>query len=140
MIQDEHILYYIDDKWQDRESVRFYHENGRTVDLLKLIRPWTPACSTIWRNITTQSSSKIFGVGGLPSYESGDFYSSIEKWISMGKVVVMTTQVTREGSNMSVYEVGQRSKTPLGLIESYRFDTGGHRDKAHVDPRPDERS
>ena len=53
-----------------------------------------------------------FGVGGLPSYESGDFYSSIEKWISMGKVIVMTTQVTQEGSNMSVYEVGQKIKTP----------------------------
>ena len=60
-----------------------------------------------------------FGVGGLPSYESGDFYSSIEKWISMGKVVVMTTQVTQEGSNMSVYEVGQKIKNAFGLIESY---------------------
>ena len=60
-----------------------------------------------------------FGVGGLPSYESGDFYSSIEKWISMGKTVVMTTQVTQEGSNMSVYEVGQKIKNAFGLIESY---------------------
>ena len=60
-----------------------------------------------------------FGVGGLPSYESGDFYSSIEKWISMGKIVVMTTQVTQEGSNMSVYEVGQKIKNAFGLIESY---------------------
>ena len=60
-----------------------------------------------------------FGVGGLPSYESGDFYSSIEKWISMGKVIVMTTQVTQEGSNMSVYEVGQKIKNAFGLIESY---------------------
>ncbi len=30
----------------------------------------------------------------------------------MGKVIVMTTQVTQEGSNMSVYEVGQKIKTP----------------------------
>ena len=60
-----------------------------------------------------------FGVGGLPSYDSGDFYSSIEKWISMGKVVVMTTQVTNEGSNMSVYEVGKNIKKEFGLLESY---------------------
>lgn len=37
MIQDEHILYYIYDKWQDRESVRFYHEMDSQVSLLKLI-------------------------------------------------------------------------------------------------------
>ena len=37
----------------------------------------------------------------------------------MGKVVVMTTQVTQEGSNMSVYEVGQKIKNAFGLIESY---------------------
>ena len=37
VIQDEHILYYIDDKWQDRESVRFYHEMDSQVSLLKLI-------------------------------------------------------------------------------------------------------
>ena len=38
---------------------------------------------------------------------------------TMGKVVVMTTQVTQEGSNMSVYEVGQKIKNAFGLIESY---------------------
>ena len=31
----------------------------------------------------------------------------------------MTTQVTQEGSNMSVYEVGQKAKNAFGLIESY---------------------
>ena len=31
----------------------------------------------------------------------------------------MTTQVTQEGSNMSVYEVGQKNKNTFGLIESY---------------------
>ena len=60
-----------------------------------------------------------FGVGGLPSYESGDFYHSIEKMTQAGKIVVMTTQVTQEGSNMSVYEVGQKIKNAFGLIESY---------------------
>ena len=60
-----------------------------------------------------------FGVGGLPSYESGDFHNAIERWTSLGKVVVMTTQVTNEGSNMSVYEVGRSIKLQFGLLESY---------------------
>lgn len=31
----------------------------------------------------------------------------------------MTTQVTNEGSNMSVYEVGRSIKQELGLLEAY---------------------
>lgn len=119
MIQDEHILYYIDDKWQDRESVRFYHEMDSQVSLLKLIPSMDSSLLDYMAEHYDAVVIESFGVGGLPSYESGDFYSSIEKWISMGKTVVMTTQVTQEGSNMSVYEVGQKIKNAFGLIESY---------------------
>ena len=31
----------------------------------------------------------------------------------------MTTQVTNEGSNMSIYEVGRNIKNEFGLLESY---------------------
>ena len=60
-----------------------------------------------------------FGVGGLPSCENWDFCSAIEKWVVLGKTVVMTTQVTNEGSNMSVYEVGHTIKQEFGLLEAY---------------------
>ena len=60
-----------------------------------------------------------FGVGGLPSYKSGDFRQSISRWIGLGKTVVMTTQVTNEGSNMSIYEVGKNIKEEFGLLEAY---------------------
>lgn len=60
-----------------------------------------------------------FGVGGLPSYRSGDFYKAIAHWTDLGKTVVMTTQVPREGSNMTVYEVGRSVKKDFGLIEAY---------------------
>ena len=89
VIQDEHILYYIDDKWQDRESVRFYHEMDSQVSLLKLIPSMDSSLLDYMAEHYDAVVIESFGVGGLPSYESGDFYSSIEKWISMGKVVVM---------------------------------------------------
>ena len=38
-----------------------------------------------------------FGVGGIPTYDSGDFHKSIEDLVRTGKTVVMTTQVTNEG-------------------------------------------
>ncbi len=119
VIQEEHILFYIDDKWQDKETVRFYHDLDSHVALLKLI----PSMGSSVLDYLAEHHDAVviesFGVGGLPSYDSGDFYSSIEKWISQGKVIVMTTQVTQEGSNMSVYEVGQKIKNAFGLIESY---------------------
>ena len=119
VIQEEHILFYIDDKWQDKETVRFYHDLDSRVALLKLI----PSMGSSVLDYLAEHHDAVviesFGVGGLPSYDSGDFYSSIEKWISQGKVIVMSTQVTHEGSNMSVYEVGQKIKNAFGLIESY---------------------
>ena len=119
VIQEEHILFYIDDKWQDRESVRFYHELDNRVALLKLIPSLDSSLLDYMAEHYDAVVIESFGVGGLPSYDSGDFYSSIARWIEMGKTVVMTTQVTQEGSNMSVYEVGQKIKNAFGLIESY---------------------
>ena len=43
----------------------------------------------------------------------------IDKLIADGKIVVMTTQVMYEGSDMEVYEVGHVAKERYGLIESY---------------------
>ena len=60
-----------------------------------------------------------FGVGGIPARETGDFHSAIERLVRSGKTLVMTTQVTNEGSNMSVYEVGKKIKREFGLLEAY---------------------
>ena len=119
VIQDETILFYIDDKWQDRESVRFYHKLNSNVALLKLIPSMDPSGFEYLAEHNDAVIIESFGVGGLPSYDNADFYSSIEKYVAQGKIVVMTTQVTQEGSNMSVYEVGQKAKNAFGLIESY---------------------
>ena len=60
-----------------------------------------------------------FGVGGLPSVKPYDFLHAAERWIQRGKVIVMATQVTEEGSDMSRYEVGQRIKCEYDLLESF---------------------
>ena len=48
-----------------------------------------------------------FGVGGLPHYENDNFIDAIAHWIEAGKPVCMATQVTHEGSDMEVYQVGK---------------------------------
>jgi hypothetical protein len=62
-----------------------------------------------------------FGVGGLP--EAGGFYESVCKWMEKGRTVVLTTQVQNEGSDLTVYQVGQRLKTTLGVLEAYDMTT-----------------
>ena len=60
-----------------------------------------------------------FGVGGIPQSLMDTFYQQMEHWISKGKIVVMATQVENEGSDMAVYEVGQRIKEDFQLMEAY---------------------
>ncbi len=119
VIQDETILFYIDDKWHDREPVRFYHKLNSKVAILKLIPSMNSSVLDYLAEHNDAVIIESFGVGGFPNYEGCDFYGSIEKWVSQGKIIVMTTQVTQEGSNMSVYEVGQKIKNDFGLVESY---------------------
>lgn len=60
-----------------------------------------------------------FGVGGLPCYGDESFFRAVRDWVQSGRVIVMTTQVPHEGSDMEVYQVGHRAKRELGLIEAY---------------------
>lgn len=118
-IQDEHIIYYLDDKGLLSEPVIFYHKLDSHITLLKLIPSMD---ATVLEYMAEHYDAVIiesFGVGGLPSYESGDYYPVMKKWVSLGKVVVMATQVTNEGSNMSIYEVGHSLKKEFGLLEAY---------------------
>ena len=119
IIQDEHIIFYLDDKKQQKDKVRFYDQLNPNVALLKLIPSMNSAVLDYMAEHYDAVIIESFGVGGLPSYDTGDYRKAIEKWISMGKAVVMTTQVTNEGSNMSVYEVGNKIKTEFGLLEAY---------------------
>ena len=62
-----------------------------------------------------------FGVGGLPGGESGPLAQAMEEWLNAGKTIVMMTQVPYEGSDMSVYQVGQQVKARFQLMESYNM-------------------
>ena len=118
-IQEDHVIFYLDDKDQKERHVRFSLTMNSNVGLLKLI----PSMDAGLLNYMAEHYDGViiesFGVGGLPSYESGDFRQAIDKWTSMGKTVIMTTQVTNEGSNMSIYEVGKKMKRDFGLLEAY---------------------
>lgn len=59
-----------------------------------------------------------FGVGGMPQYLVDDFIKLMKDYEDNEKLVVLTTQVTYEGSNIDVYEVGQRIKEHIPVLEA----------------------
>ena len=117
-IQEAPILFYLDDTPEDA-PVTFYHEMSSGGVLLKLIPSMDASLLDYMAEHYDAVIVESFGVGGLPSYDSGDYYRAVGRWTALGKTVVMTTQVTNEGSNMSVYEVGKNIKQEFGLLESY---------------------
>ena len=121
IIRNHRLVYYI------REEVtgapKFYDAMDQGVFVLKLVPGTTAGIFDALRAHCSALVIESFGVGGLPQYGDTDFYEAVRAWISSGKMLVMTTQVPFEGSDMEVYQVGQRVKKELGLIEAYGMTT-----------------
>ncbi len=118
VIQDGMVIRYMPTT-PHKYRVRFYHGMKNSIYVLKLIPGMkSDILSYIFKDydcIVIES----FGVGGMPQSIVHEFYEQMEEWKEKGKLVVMTTQVVNEGSNMTVYEVGQKVKQDFDLIESY---------------------
>lgn len=117
-IQDGRIIRYIP-YLPMRKPVRFQEKLSDSVCVLKLIPGTRPELlSYLFENydcIVIES----FGVGGIPDKLLDTFYKEMEKWEKSGKFLVMATQVVNEGSNMEIYQVGQKVKKDFQLIEAY---------------------
>lgn len=118
VIQDKKIIRFIPQQPFSAPVTFSYHLNDSIV-VLKLIPGTKPELvEYLFRNYDCLVIES-FGVGGIPQSLMDIFYREMEKWISKGKLVVMATQVANEGSNMEVYEVGQRIKEDFHLMEAY---------------------
>ena len=118
VIQDQKVIRYIPSIPYMRK-VRFYHEMTNSVYVLKLIPGMTPDVLPYLFEHYDCIVIESFGVGGLPESVVDGFYEEMESFREKGKLVVMTTQVANEGSNMTVYEVGKKVKQDFNLLEAY---------------------
>ena len=101
--------------------VLFFDKLNMNVGLLKLA-PGTQ--SEVVKFMVDNHDGLIiesFGVGGLPEYS--DFYNIIRDAADSGKVIIMTTQVPNEGSDLTVYHVGGHLKNTVRLLEAYDMTT-----------------
>ena len=117
VVQDGRLIPYIQPA-AGKEPV-FYEALNTRVSLVKLIPGITPTYLSFALLESDAVIVESYGVGGIPSGDQGSFYGLIRSACSQGKVVAMTTQVQNEGSDLSVYNVGHRLKSDLGVLESY---------------------
>lgn len=119
VIRDGRVVFYIDDKERIGESVTFYHELNDRILLLKLVPGMDGSVMNRLFPCYDGVIIESFGVGGFPEYGEIPFYQEIRRWTGSGKMVLMATQVTHEGSDMEVYQVGKVIKEEFRLMEAY---------------------
>lgn len=119
VIRDGRIVFYIEDKDKVVQPVRFYHQLNERVLLLKLAPGMDGAVLNRLFAYYDGVIIEAFGVGGFPEYGENPFFAEIRRWTDAGKIVMMATQVTHEGSDMGVYQVGRVIKENCNLMEAY---------------------
>lgn len=102
-------------------EVRFYDSIDPNVGVVKFVPGMKKDVLRYFIDAHDGIVVESFGVGGLPEYS--DFYSDIEYATESGKLVVMTTQVPNEGSNLSLYKVGTSVKKHLNILEAHDMTT-----------------
>ena len=117
-IRDDKIVHYVKENCPCSYP-SFYIDLNPKVFLLKLIPGMDPGLLPWIGEHYDAVIMESYGVGGIPSDEHSNFLKEVDRLIANGKIVVMTTQVMYEGSDMAVYEVGHVAKERYGLIESY---------------------
>ena len=114
-VEDGSVIRYVPEPYSG-ETVFYDHLNAN-VGLLKL----TPGMrNDVMRYAIDRYDGLVvesFGVGGLPEYS--DFYQQIKRAVERRKLIVMTTQVPNEGSDLSVYRVGSILKNSLRVLEAH---------------------
>ncbi len=120
VIRDNRIIRYIKDI-PYASTPTFSRTMVEKVFLLKLIPGLSAGIFSYLKEHYDIIIIEGFGVGGIPVYQDSSYLSAMEDWIACGKLIVMTTQVPLEGSDMEVYQVGYRAKKDYQVIEAYNM-------------------
>ena len=119
VLQDGVLLRYI--RQECYEKPVFYDQLNTRVAVMKLV----PGADRGQADYLLERNDALiiesFGVGGVP--EAGGFYDCIREWMEKGRIIVLTTQVANEGSDLGVYHVGHSLKNELGVLEAYDMTT-----------------
>lgn len=119
---DKKLLIY-ETKPDKEYATHFYYELEERILLWKII----PGMSSEWLLKLSEEFEAVviegFGLGGIPDVDRCAYFHVLESLVKRGKVIVVTTQVSYEGTDMSVYEVGKKYKTKLDVLEGSYMTT-----------------
>ncbi len=118
VVQNGRVIRYVKEE-KSTESPVFYHRVHPKVFLLKLVPGMQPR---ILKPIFEEFDCVIvesFGVGGIPDSIAEEFFRLLGRYEPGEKILIMTTQVTYEGSDVDVYEVGKRIRERFRFLEAY---------------------
>lgn len=103
---------------QDLGPVRFYENLDPAVFVLRLVPGMRAGIIPLLAGHCKALILESFGVGGLPGGDDGELFAAVRDWCEAGRLVVFTTQVPHEGSDLAVYEVGRAAKALPGVLEA----------------------
>ena len=118
ILRDHRLIHYITETVEE-DYPTFYDRLEPGIFVLKLLPGVDAGIFSYLKDHYEALIIESFGVGGVPCYGNESFISAIADWTNSGKVLVMTTQVTHEGSDMQRYEVGYVVKNNYDILEAY---------------------
>ena len=118
LVQGDRLVRYIPSPWPTG-PVEFSRTLDSRVFLLKLTPGMSPALIPEIFRLYDCVIVESFGVGGIPQQLMDAFAAGLGNYETTHKVLIMTTQVTYEGSDVGVYEVGKRVKNRFRFLEAH---------------------
>lgn len=113
-IQSGHVFWFVTQ--EPEGDVVFSDSLCPNVGLIKLFPGITEDVITFMTDHYDGLVVECFGVGGLPEYY--EFYSHIRRSAEKGTLIVMTTQVPNDGSDLTLYKVGHKLTQEPNVLEA----------------------
>ena len=113
-IQSGHVFWFVTQ--EPERDVVFSDSLCPNVGLIKLFPGITEDVITFMTDHYDGLVVECFGVGGLPEYY--EFYSHIRRSAEKGTLIVMTTQVPNDGSDLTLYKVGHKLTQEPNVLEA----------------------
>ena len=117
ILRGRQVVYYIPE--QAAGAPKFYDRLDPGVFVLKLIPGMDPGMIPEIFRLYDCVIVESFGVGGIPQRLMDAFAEGLGHYEQTHKVLILTTQVTYEGSDVGVYEVGKRVKNRFRFLEAH---------------------
>ena len=121
VIQDEHIIQYINLGYKSEPL--FYDSLNSKVGLLKLIPSMDDDILAYMLDRYDAVVIESYGVGGIPTCTEYKYLDIIQEGLDKGKTIIMTTQVPNEGSDLTIYKVGNMLKNKSRILEAFDMTT-----------------